>query len=136
MRKKGQYKIVLQQEKTEKVLPSFISKNLMDWVGQGKERKGLIFADLPTSDNTIVAHLRKWCGLAGIEKKVGTHTMRRSCATIMYQRGVEMFTISKVLGHSSTDITRRYIGIDEKDIKKGLDALKDVTNRFNFSKVA
>ena len=132
----GQYKIVLQQEKTEKVLPSFISKDLMDWVGQGKERKGLMFAELPSSDGVIISHLRNWCALASIEKTVGTHTMRRSCATILYKKGVPLFTISKILGHSKTDITLRYIGLDEADIRKGLDALKGITDNFTYSKAS
>jgi integrase len=132
----GQYKIVLKQEKTDKILPSFISKDLMNWVGEGKERIGKIFTSIPLDDQTVREHLQKWCESAGIHKKVGTHTMRRSCATILYKKGIELLTISKILGHSTTDITRRYIGIDEKDIKKGLDVLKEVTNRFNFGNAA
>jgi integrase len=132
----GQYMIVLKQEKTDKVLPSFISKDLVNWVGKWKERKGRIFCDLPLSSNTIITHMNDWCKAAGITKRVGTHTMRRTCATILYKKGVELLTISKILGHSNTDITRRYIGIDERDIKKGLDKLKEVTNRFNFNKAA
>ena len=60
----------------------------------------------------------------------------KTFAVQAYKKGIELLTISKILGHSSTDITRRYIGIDEKDIKKGLDVLKEVTNRFNFGKAA
>ncbi|HTA28823.1 MAG TPA: tyrosine-type recombinase/integrase [Bacteroidia bacterium] len=132
----GQYMIVLKQEKTDTILPSFISKDLMNWVGQGKERKGRIFTALPIGAGTILTHMNNWCNAAGITKRVGTHTMRRTCATILYKKGVELLTISKILGHSTTDITRRYIGIDEKDIKKGLDKLKEVTNRFTFNAAA
>ncbi|MGP8214859.1 MAG: tyrosine-type recombinase/integrase [Bacteroidia bacterium] len=132
----GQYKIVLKQEKTDKVLPSFISKELMNWVAGDNVRNGKIFTAIPLDCQTVREHLQIWCKRAGIDKKVGTHTMRRSCATILYKKGVELLTISKILGHSSTEITRRYIGIDEKDIKKGLDKLKEVTNRFNFGKAA
>jgi integrase len=132
----GQYKIVLKQEKTDKILPSFISKDLMNWVGTGKERKGKIFTKIPQDCQTVREHLQQWCKDAGIDKKVGTHTMRRSCATILYKKGIELLTISKILGHSTTDITRRYIGIDERDIKKGLNVLNEVTSRFNFGKAA
>lgn len=130
------YKLVLQQEKTDKILPSFITRALMDWIGEDKERKSLIFKALPKYDQTVRNHLQRWCTLAGIEKKVGTHTMRRSCATILYKKGVPLFTISKILGHSKTDITLRYIGLDEGDIRKGLDALKDITQNFSYSKAS
>ena len=132
----GQYKIVLKQEKTDKILPSFISKDLVKWVGEGRERKGKIFPTLPIAAGTILSHMNSWCKAAGIKKRVGTHTMRRTCATLLYKKGVELLTISKILGHSTIDITRRYIGIDEKDIKNGLDKLKEVTNKFNFGEAA
>lgn len=133
---KGQYKIVLKQQKTAHILPSFISKELMDWVGEGKERKGKIFNNIPMAASNVIIHLNRWCTAAGIAKRVGTHTMRRTCATILYKKGVELLTISKILGHTTTDITRRYIGMDEKDIKKGLEKLKEITNRFKFSQAA
>jgi integrase len=129
------YKIVLQQEKTDKILPSFITKGLIDWIGEDKERKGRIFTKIPT-DDSVRNNLKKWCKVAGIEKNVGTHTMRRSCATILYKKGVPLYTISKILGHSTTDITLRYIGLDETDIRNGLSALKDMTNGFTYSKTA
>jgi integrase/recombinase XerD len=80
--------------------------------------------------------MKKWCKLATIEKNVGTHTMRRSCATILYKKEVPLYTISKILGHSNTDITLRYIGLDEKDIKNGLSALKEITNGFTYNKAS
>ncbi len=129
------YKIVLQQEKTKKILPSFITKGLVDWIGEGKGRKGKIFTKIPT-DNSVRTNMKNWCKKAGIIKNVGTHTMRRSCATILYKKGVPLYTISKILGHSSTDITLRYIGLDETDIRNGLNALKDMTNGFTYSKTA
>ncbi len=132
----GQYKVVLKQEKTDKVLPSFISKDLMNWVGEGKERNGKIFTNLPSEAATIIRHLLKWCELAGINKRVGTHTMRRTCATILYKKEVPLLTISKILGHSNTLTTMRYIGIDETDIRKGLTVLKGITDSFSYLKAS
>jgi len=130
------YKIVLKQEKTDKILPSFITKALIDWVGEGKVRTGIIFTRIPKDCQTVREHLKEWCTKAEIFKKVGTHTMRRSCATILYKKGVPLYTISKILGHSSTDITLRYIGLDETDIRNGLSVLKDMTNGFTYRKTA
>ncbi|HTA82696.1 MAG TPA: tyrosine-type recombinase/integrase [Bacteroidia bacterium] len=130
------YKIVLKQEKTDKILPSFITKALIDWVGEGKERQGLIFTRIPKDCQTVREHLKEWCTKAEIFKKVGTHTMRRSCATILYKKGVPLYTISKILGHSSTNITLRYIGLDETDIRNGLSALKEITDSFSYCKAS
>jgi len=41
--------------------------------------------------------------------KISNHTMRRTTATIMNDRGESLITIQNVLGHSSSKITERYI---------------------------
>ncbi len=40
---------------------------------------------------------------------VGSHTARRSFASNLYLRGVDIYTISRLLGHSDVRITQQYI---------------------------
>lgn len=40
---------------------------------------------------------------------IGSHTARRSFASNLYLRGVDIYTISKLLGHASVNTTQRYI---------------------------
>lgn len=47
---------------------------------------------------------------------VGSHTARRSFATQLALRGVPVPTISKLMGHSNTKMTSRYICIDRSEI--------------------
>lgn len=44
--------------------------------------------------------------MAGINKPVSSHWARHTCATMLLNHGVGMEIVSKVLGHSSTKITR------------------------------
>lgn len=44
--------------------------------------------------------------MAGINKPVSSHWARHTCATMLLNHGVGMEVVSKVLGHSSTKITR------------------------------
>ncbi|MBO6515207.1 MAG: phage integrase SAM-like domain-containing protein [Bacteroidia bacterium] len=41
-----------------------------------------------------------------------THTMRRTWATTEYRSGIPLYIISRLLGHSSEKVTRRYLKID------------------------
>lgn len=44
--------------------------------------------------------------MAGVNKPVSSHWARHTCATMLLNHGVGMEVVSKVLGHSSTKITR------------------------------
>jgi site-specific recombinase XerD len=44
--------------------------------------------------------------------------MRKTRGYMMFSKGVSIETISKVLAHSNTSITMRYIGLDAETISK------------------
>lgn len=48
------------------------------------------------------------------------HTLRRTFGRMMYRAGVEVPTIAKILGHDSTEVTLRYIGVDLDDMQKAM----------------
>ena len=50
-------------------------------------------------------------------KKVGLHDFRRCFALSCYRKNVDVFTISQLLGHSSVEITKRYLNITIDDLK-------------------
>ena len=53
--------------------------------------------------------LKKRSQQARIEKNITPHTFRRSFATLLYQKGAQLMTIQKLLGHSSVQTTEGYI---------------------------
>jgi integrase/recombinase XerD len=46
---------------------------------------------------------------AEIKKHITPHTFRRSFATLLYQKGAQLMTIQKLLGHASVQTTEGYI---------------------------
>lgn len=55
------------------------------------------------------------------------HDLRRSCATIMIQSGVDLYTISKILGHSSVGVTSaRYAHLQIEQQRSGLEKVGDL----------
>lgn len=48
---------------------------------------------------------------AGIKNKVTPHILRHTFATSLYENGADIDFLSRLLGHSSTDTTRRYTHI-------------------------
>lgn len=56
--------------------------------------------------------------------EVTFHDLRRSCGTLMIQHGVELYTVSRILGHSSTAVTQKvYAHLDDQTMRAGLNAL-------------
>ena len=66
--------------------------------------------------------LQRFCGRFG--RKFTFHTMRRSFGRNLWLLAVPIETISELLGHSSIDMTRKYLGIDQSDMRKALSCYK------------
>jgi site-specific recombinase XerD len=52
--------------------------------------------------------LREACKQAGIIPAIGFHELRHTYASLLAQRGADLLTISKLLGHADTRITSRH----------------------------
>ena len=49
--------------------------------------------------------------------KLNTHSMRKTRGAILYQRGIDIALICKLLNHSNPSTTLRYIGITERHVQ-------------------
>lgn len=113
----GQLRYVSQKTSIAVTLPAKPELN-----GLIRELNGLEAPSKPT----YIRVLQNLCFRAGIRSEVcifkggktlnggkyrfvGTHTARRSFATNLLLRGADIYTISKLMGHSSVEMTTRYI---------------------------
>jgi integrase len=48
------------------------------------------------------------------------HDLRHSCASLLLAAGVDLYTISKILGHSTIQVTQRYAHLETKALKKAM----------------
>ena len=56
------------------------------------------------------------CKKAGIEGKIGTHTLRKTFGYHHYKKFKDVAILQKIFNHSSPSITLRYIGIEQDEI--------------------
>lgn len=70
----------------------------------------------------IDRHLKMVCESTGIE--FSNHTLRRTFARQLWLSGAPLVTISKILGHKSTEQTLGYIGANHDDMVSAIALLK------------
>lgn len=58
--------------------------------------------------NSLRTAVQRAAARAGIEPGVGVHTLRHTFAGTLVSSGVDLYTVSKLLGHSSQETTRIY----------------------------
>lgn len=62
----------------------------------------------PLDKQSLYVRIKRLVSVAGLTKRVGTHTLRHSIATHLLQSGMKLERIAEFLGHSSLDSTQVY----------------------------
>ena len=84
-----------------------------------------VFPRLTTKTNTNL-YLVEWARKAGIEKQLGWHVARRSFGTLALQKGADLKTVSKLLGHTDLKHTDKYLKTDTGTMQRAIDALPTI----------
>ncbi len=86
--------------------------------GRADARDGDRVFDGLVTEQCICYLLPRWAASAGITKHVTFHTSRHTFATMMLTLGVDIYTVSKLLGHTNVKTTQIYAKIiDQKKIE-------------------
>ena len=88
----------------------------------------IIYHQLQITSTTVEVILGEWMKEAGIEKHITYHCSRHTAATMLLTLGADLYTVSKILGHSSIKMTEVYAKIVDK---KKLETVNLVNNMFN-----
>ena len=105
--------IIMHKTKTPIYLP--LSKKALQWLPERGTAKDYdrIFPKLPVQVST--KHLLKdWLDSAGITKPITFHCSRHTFATMMLTLGADIYTVSKLLGHTKVETTQIYAKIINK----------------------
>ena len=121
-----QWTITIRQQKTQTPLYLPLSSKAREFLPQQGENpaSGLVFADIPT-EPAMNRTLKAWAERAGISKNLTLHTARHTYATTLLTKGADLYTVSKLLGHSEVATTQIYAKIVDK---KKVDAVNLLNN--------
>lgn len=102
----------LTQQKTNRTVSYALPHEAVKWMPQ-KTDNPLVFPGLK-SQHSINRHIAEWALKAGIQKHVTFHTARHTFGTMMITLGADLYTTSKLMGHSRTTTTEIYAKIVDK----------------------
>lgn len=68
-------------------------------------------------------HLIKWAKLAGITKHVSFHLSRHTYATMLLSVGADLYTVSKLLGHTNIKTTQLYAEVINQKKQEAVDLI-------------
>ena len=92
-----------------------LSKKAMQWMPErgDKTDDDLIFENIPVQVNTKL-YLQPWLDRAGIIKPITFHCSRHTFGTMMLTLGADIYTTSKLMGHTKVEVTQIYAKIINK----------------------
>lgn len=108
----GQYRLSVSMQKTKEPIYLPLSNEALKWMPEQGNKTGNDFVfHLPEHINVC---LKPWAVKAGITKHFTFHTARHTFATMMLTLGADLYTVSKLLGHTSVKMTQVYAKIVNK----------------------
>lgn len=120
----GGKQIAITQKKTGNPVYIPLSINALKWLPKrGKKACALRVFELPT-DNAVISHsLAPWVSEAGITKHITFHCSRHTFATLSLSYGADLYTISKLLGHTEIQTTQIYAKVVDANKRKAVEMI-------------
>lgn len=78
--------------------------------------------DLP-KESTIRKVLKKWVSDSGIDKHITFHCARHTCATLLLNSGVDIYTVKEILGHTDIGTTMQYAKVVDKTKREAVNSI-------------
>src|SRR5574344_633003 len=117
------YRLNFTQQKTKEVEYMPISEQAYKLCGEPKEPCRLVFEDL-TDAAWISKPLKRWLDAAGITRKSTFHCFRHTFATLQLANGTDIYTVSKMLGHTNVKTTQIYAKVVNEKKEQAANAIK------------
>lgn len=128
MDEEGNSRLHIIQKKTKEAISLPLSQEAIKQLPQRENAKDgdIIFKKLITLGRTNEI-LPKWAEQAGIKKHITFHTARHTHATMLLTLGVDLYTVSKLLGHTNIQTTQIYAKLVDESKKKAIDLIPSIT---------
>mgnify|MGYP001208081138 CR=1 FL=1 len=119
------WRITFHQQKTKGLQYLDMSEQARVYLGEKGNPDERVFTGLKYSSYMNV-ELSKWMMRAGITKDITFHCARHTFAVLQLTLGTEIFTLSKLLGHSDLKTTQIYAKIIDEKKREAVNKIPDI----------
>lgn len=117
------WRVNFTQQKTKGVEYTPISEQAYLLCGERLDGERLVFEGLP-SPSWISKPLERWIKASRITKHITFHCFRHTFATLQLTNGTDIYTVSKMLGHTNVKTTQIYTKVVDAKKESAADAIK------------
>lgn len=117
---KSYKQVSIQQKKTKDLIYIPVNKKAEKLLNVKHKISDQVFDVTP---HTVAYWLPKWAKKAKVSKHIHFHMARHTFATRLLNKGVNIYTVSKLLGHASIEHTQKYLHLRDTDKKSAIDVL-------------
>lgn len=112
--------ITLRQQKTNEVVYIPLTDDASRLI-EPLTQTGPVFGVFAASTTTY--NIKHWALKAGVTKRVSMHTARHTFAVLLLTKGVDIYTVSRLLGHRNVKTTQIYADIVDETRKEAIKKL-------------
>ena len=119
----GRYYVNISMQKTKERLYLPLNSRAISYLPKREERNKAaecVFKDMG-SNAMANYYLKMWCKAAGITKNISFHVARHTFATTSLTLGADLYTTSKLLGHTNIATTQIYAKIINEKKNEAVD---------------
>ena len=118
-------RIIYRQKKTNGVEYIDINQQAVRFMGDRRGDGDKVFDGFHYTE-TYNIHLQQWAVMAGISKPITYHSSRHTFALLMLDLGVDIYTLSKLLGHRKVTTTMVYAHILDRKKQEAVTRIPDL----------
>lgn len=119
------WRITFHQQKTKGLQYLDISEQARSYLGEAGSPNERVFTGLKYS-TYMNMELTKWMMRSGIAKDITFHCARHTFAVLQLSLGTEIYTLSKLLGHSELKTTQIYANIIDEKKREAANKIPDI----------
>ena len=126
VQRQGEYlRLIFRQQKTQSQEYLDINPQAAALMGEQRKDDEKIFIGFRYS-SYLLTELRAWAQEAGITKRITFHSARHTFAVLMLDVGVDIYTLSKLLGHKEISTTQIYAKILDKNKQQAIGRIPQI----------